>query len=187
MKLSTKHYTVVVTEDAGPVVRVDWNALVTRQWGAFIRIVRDVLSGWGDPDIEECAQDAILRVLEQSGKYRPRTSACGSPEKWASRVVRNHALNFARAACRSRVHVDAGDLVADECETSLPSYVTKRRMAQARIKHALASLNESARKAATALGDAEGNGKVAAKAIGVSGATMSRRRKELAAALSALA
>ncbi len=49
-------------------------------------------------DLEECLQEAAMRVWEKIGSYRPER---GSWKAWVTAITRNTALNMARSAGRA--------------------------------------------------------------------------------------
>ena len=49
-------------------------------------------------DVEECLQEAAMRVWEKAGSYRPER---GSWKAWVTAITRNTALNMARSAGRA--------------------------------------------------------------------------------------
>ena len=49
-------------------------------------------------DVEECLQEAAMRVWEKAGSYQPER---GSWKAWVTAITRNTALNMARSAGRA--------------------------------------------------------------------------------------
>jgi len=173
---------------------IDWNRLVTRNWGLIVRICRAQLRGWGDSDIEDCAQGAIVHILDKARKgFRYRAGIrCASPEVFAGVCVKNYASNWRALAHRSKPHVGSdtvAELAAPMSATAgimdaSPYQSAERRVSARELATAMAKLTPAERTTLLGIGSGESQTDIA-RSTGVSNATVTRFKKDATAKLAA--
>ena len=90
-------------------------------------------------DIEECLQDAVLRIWQEIDRFDPQK---GSWKSWLTTIVRNLALNRARAEKRR----EAGELDEEEADRGpTPEESILRKEQQDRLLQALNALRQEDR------------------------------------------